>query len=138
MRKKSFDMHLLECTSIYIYLSLSGPVSLSHGIFQQAKPQWINSLHDCMRLFELIGRHMLSTYIYQIEPLGQSQPNLAQNILGWRGFQNVQMKGHILFQGGDNYEIANFRIFFLRFQPNLAQSIPGWRVLKFSQINYHF
>ena len=72
------------------------------------------------------------------EPLGQSQPNLAQNILGWRGFQYVQMKGHILFQGGDNYEIANFRIFFLRFQPNLAQSIPGWRVLKFSQIKDHF
>ena len=33
------------------------------------------------------------------EPLGQFQPNLAQNILGWRGFKFVQMKGHAIFQG---------------------------------------
>ena len=33
------------------------------------------------------------------EPLGQFQPNLAQSILGWRGFKFVQMKGHALFQG---------------------------------------
>ena len=33
------------------------------------------------------------------EPLGQFQPNLAQSILGWRGFKFVQMKGHTLSQG---------------------------------------
>ena len=33
------------------------------------------------------------------EPLGQFQPNLAQSILGWRGFKFVQMKGAALFQG---------------------------------------
>ena len=33
------------------------------------------------------------------EPLGQFQPNLAQSILGWRGFKFVQMKGTALFQG---------------------------------------
>ena len=33
------------------------------------------------------------------EPLGQFQPNLAQSILGWRGFNFVQMKGPALFQG---------------------------------------
>ena len=33
------------------------------------------------------------------EPLGQFQTNLAQSILGWRGFQFVQMKGPALFQG---------------------------------------
>ena len=33
------------------------------------------------------------------EPLGQFQPNLAQSILGWRGFKFVQMKGPALFQG---------------------------------------
>ena len=33
------------------------------------------------------------------EPLGQFQPNLAQSILGWRGFKFVQMKGPVLFQG---------------------------------------
>ena len=32
------------------------------------------------------------------EPLGQFEPNLAQSILGWRGFKFVQMKGHTLFQ----------------------------------------
>ena len=33
------------------------------------------------------------------EPLGQFQPNLAQSILGLRGFKFVQMKGPALFQG---------------------------------------
>ena len=33
------------------------------------------------------------------EPLGQFQPNLAQSILGWRGFKFVQMKGPALFPG---------------------------------------
>ena len=33
------------------------------------------------------------------EPLGQLQPNLAQSILTWRGFNFVQMKGPALFQG---------------------------------------
>ena len=33
------------------------------------------------------------------EPLGQFQPNLAQSILGWRGFKFVQMKGHALPKG---------------------------------------
>ena len=33
------------------------------------------------------------------EPLGQFQPNLAQSILGWRGFKFVQLKGPALFQG---------------------------------------
>ena len=33
------------------------------------------------------------------EPLSHFQPNLAQNILGWRGFKFVQMKDPALFQG---------------------------------------
>ena len=33
------------------------------------------------------------------EPRGQFQPNLAQCILGWRGFKCVQMKGPVPFQG---------------------------------------
>ena len=32
------------------------------------------------------------------KPLGQFQPNLAQNILRWRGFKFVKMKGHALVQ----------------------------------------
>ena len=33
------------------------------------------------------------------EPFDKLQPNLAQSILGWRGFNFVQIKGHALFQG---------------------------------------
>ena len=33
------------------------------------------------------------------EPLVQFQPNLAQSILGWRGFKFVQMKGRAFFHG---------------------------------------
>ena len=38
------------------------------------------------------------------EPLGEFQPNLAQSILGWRGFKFVQMKGPRSFPRGDNYK----------------------------------
>ena len=53
------------------------------------------------------------------EPLGQFQPNLAQNILGWRGFKYVQVKGPSLFQGEIITQIAkihwrNLKIFFSR------------------------
>ena len=44
-------------------------------------------------------RRKLFTFSSSPEPLGQFQPNLAQNILGWRGFKFVQMKGPALFQG---------------------------------------
>ena len=37
------------------------------------------------------------------EPLGLFQPNLAQSILGWRGFKFVQMKGPALFQGEEDF-----------------------------------
>ena len=33
-----------------------------------------------------------------LEPLGNFQLNLAQSILGWRGFRFVQMKGYFLSQ----------------------------------------
>ena len=33
------------------------------------------------------------------EPLSRFRPNLAQSILGWRGFKFDQMKGPALFQG---------------------------------------
>ena len=33
------------------------------------------------------------------QPLGQFKPNLAQSILGWRGFMLVQTKSHALLQG---------------------------------------
>ena len=33
------------------------------------------------------------------EPIGQFQPNLAQSILGCRGFKFIQMKDPALFQG---------------------------------------
>ena len=43
---------------------------------------------------------------YSQEPLGQFQPNLTQSILGWWGFNFVQMKGPRPFPRGDNKEIA--------------------------------
>ena len=42
---------------------------------------------------------LFSFLSFSPEPLGQFQPNLAQSILGWRGFKFVQMNGHALFQG---------------------------------------
>ena len=52
------------------------------------------------------------------EPLDQFQPNLAQCIIGWRGFKYVQMKAPP-FSKGDNYVIVkihwrNLKMFFFR------------------------
>ena len=33
------------------------------------------------------------------KPPGPFQPNLAQSILGWRGFKFVQMKGYAFLKG---------------------------------------
>ena len=73
------------------------------------------------------------------EPMGQFQPNLAQSILGWRGFKFVYMKGSALFQG----EIITKKCKYIdeikkssspeplgQFQPNLAQCILRWWGLK--------
>ena len=61
-------------------------------------------------------------FIFFLEPLGLFQPNLAQSILGRRGFKFIQMKDHTLLQGGDNYEIAKIKKSFPKardqFQPN--------------------
>ena len=44
--------------------------------------------------------HKLFTfYSSSPEPLAQFQPNMAQSILGCRGFKIVQMKDHAHFQG---------------------------------------
>ena len=32
------------------------------------------------------------------EPMSKFQPNLAQNILGWRGLQFLQIKGHLIIK----------------------------------------
>ena len=77
------------------------------------------------------------------EPLGQFQPNLAQSILGWRGFKFIQMKGPALFQ----VEIITKKWKYVeelkkssspeplsQFKPKLAQSILRWRRFKFFSI----
>ena len=73
------------------------------------------------------------------EPLSQFQPNLAESILGSRGFKFVQMKGPALFQGEIvmkkrkyNDEIKKSSPEPLsQFQPILAQIILRWRGFKF-------
>ena len=51
---------------------------------------------------------------YSPEPLGQFQPNSPQNILRWREFKFVQMKGHTLFQWEIKIHWQNLKIFFSR------------------------
>ena len=88
-KKKS---HLIE--SLYVFSSpeLKAQVSfsdhLSSGVCPSVRPSV--RLSVC-KLFTFSSSSP--------EPLGQFQPNLAQNILGWREFKFVQMKGPALFQG---------------------------------------
>ena len=44
-------------------------------------------------------RKLFTISYFSPEPLGRFQPNLAQSILGLRGFKFVQMKSPVLFQG---------------------------------------
>ena len=70
------------------------------------------------------------------EPLGQFQQNLAQCILGWRGFKFIQMKGPAFFPRIDNLEIANISSPELlgQFRPNLVLIILRWRGFQFVQM----
>ena len=74
------------------------------------------------------------------DSLRQFQPNLAQCILGWWGFDGPRPCSR-----GDNYEKAiihwrNLKLFSSttgQFQANLAQSIFVWRGFKFVQMKGH-
>ena len=46
-----------------------------------------------------VVRRCLQNHCCSPEPLSQFQANLAQSIIGWRGFKFVQMKGPALFKG---------------------------------------
>ena len=68
----------------------------------------------------------------------QFQPNLAQSILFWRGFNFIQMKGHVLFQGevirGEKYIDKILKIFSSKttrpISTKLGTNILWWRGLK--------
>ena len=94
--------------------------------------------------YEIVKIHWQNLKTSSPEPLSKFQPNLAQSILGWRGFKFIQMKGFRFFKRGDNNEMMKIHCRNLKknfspepmsqFRPNLAQSILGWREFKFVQI----
>ena len=81
----------------------------------------------------------LFTFSSSPEPRGQFKPNLAQNILKWRGFRFVQFKVHVLFLGGDDNETSkihwrNLKIFSRTTSPisvKIETYILSWRGFKF-------
>ena len=92
--------------------------------------------------YENAKKHKQIWKINTFITFGAIQSNLAQSILGYNGFEFVQMKGPALFQGEI---IMKLRKYFDEiwktsspelspFQPNLAQCVLGWRGLKFVQM----
>ena len=86
----------------------------------------------------------LFTFSSSPEPRGQFKPNLAQNILKWRGFRFVQFKVHVLFLGGDDNETSkihwrNLKIFLrttwpisVKLETNpFVKGIQVWRNMSF-------
>ena len=80
------------------------------------------------------------------EPLSQFQPNLAQSILGWRGFKFVQMKDQTLLQGEIITKITKIHwrnIKNLLLQNNWANFNQFWRKASLGEdsnektISYH-
>ena len=104
--------------SLAVALSLPRPRTLEHRVFSspELKAQMSFSDHlssvvclsvrlsvclsvclsDCLSVCLSVCK--LFTFSSSPAPLGQFQANLAQRILGWRGFKLVQIKGPALFQ----------------------------------------
>ena len=79
---------------LYIYLSIFSSPELKAQV----------SISDCLSSVVCLSvcPSVCKPFLFSTsspEPLGQFQPNLAQSILGWRGFKFVQMKGPTIFQG---------------------------------------
>lgn len=55
-------------------------------------------------------RCKLFTVLTSSERLGQFQPNLAESIIGWRGFKFVQMKDHTLLKGEIIWIVKNLMV----------------------------
>ena len=76
------------------FLRTTGPISTKLG----TKHSWVMGIQVCSngrpRPFPRGDKVKIHW-----ESQGQFQPNLAESIIGWRGFKFIQMKGHALFQG---------------------------------------
>ena len=138
-RERERDLNsvcLFKCPSIFFHILTS---SESLGQF----PSYLTYSVPSWKRFKFQWRTMpfVKSYIvkihwrlnYFLEPPGQFQPNLAQNILGLRKFSFLKMKDHALFLRGDNSNKLKIYWQLLKiypeplgqFQPNMTQSILG-------------
>ena len=96
----------MHCWNLKIFFSRTTQViSTKLG----TKHPWVKGIQVCSNegprpsprgdTYEIVKIHGRNLKIISPEPLSQFQPNLVQNILGWRGFKFVQNKGPALFQG---------------------------------------
>ena len=86
-----------------LFSRITGPISTKLG----TRHLWVKKTQDCSiegpRSFsrgdnnELAKILLWNTKSSSPEPLVEFQPNLVQDILGWRGLKIFQMKGHALF-----------------------------------------
>ena len=131
----------LSKTPVWSHSFFSSPESKAQVSFSDQNLSVVRRRCRCRRCRKLFTFSSSSQ-----EPLGQFQPNLAQSILGWRGFKFVQMKGHTLSQGEIIAKILKLYWKLLKsssseplgqFQPNLAQNMLGWWWFKFVQMKGH-
>ena len=88
-RMLTFSRFYVHFTIYFLLAKLSwSPVVHHPSVYLSVRPSACSSV---CKLFTFSSSSQ--------EPLGRFQPNLTQNILGWRGFKFVQMKDHALFQG---------------------------------------
>ena len=79
------------------HTSLCSYVSISFLAHLSLRPKW--ALSVVLRRWRRRCRKLFIFSSSSPEPLFQSQPNLAQCILGWWGLKFVQMKGPTFYQG---------------------------------------
>ena len=92
-----------ECFLLHFYLGInifSSPEPKAQVSFSDQNLSVVRRRCRRRRCRHRCHCHKLFTFSSSSpEPLGQFQPNLAQSILGWKGFKFVQMKGPALFPG---------------------------------------
>ena len=108
---------LCTCTTLLIFIS--SPEWTAQVSFLISKFSASSETHGWFRLLLISSRrnqpwvsddefsvvrhchcHKLFTFSSSSpEPLTQFQPNLAQSIFGWRGYEFIEMKGYAHFQG---------------------------------------
>ena len=108
--KNAVNFLLRAKLQVILYAVVVGVASLCFYSSPSWKLKWAFLITCCLLSVVCLSVCKLFTFsTTSQEPLGQFQLNLAQSILGFRGFKFVQMKGQALLQGEIIMKLGKFK-----------------------------